>query len=90
MYNAYKRKDPATPIEGTPWGKLNDAVANKAKKDLKEEEDWITIVLGDDEIAPHKVRKGNGQRWLPQACQRQDNRSFRHSRPSGLSREQVC
>jgi len=63
MYSAYKAKDPAISIGETPWGKLNNAVADKAEKDL-EEEDWMTIALRNRKNAPYRVPKGTGYWWL--------------------------
>lgn len=68
MYTIYKTKDPATPLEETPWGKFDLKVAEKPAKDLTEE-DMITIAKGDKNHAPTKVRKGDGQSWL-QYCQK--------------------
>ncbi len=63
MYSAYKAKDPAISIGETPWGKLNNAVADKAEKDL-EEEDWMTIAPRNRKNAPYRVPKGTGYWWL--------------------------
>ena len=68
MYTIYKTKDPATPLEETPWGKPDPIIAEKPAKDLKEE-DMITITKGDKNIASTKVRKGEGHSWL-QYCQK--------------------
>lgn len=63
MYNVYKSKDFATPIEQTTWGKYNKEIAEKREEDM-EERDWLTITPGDDQIAPYKVRKGDGDSFL--------------------------
>ena len=63
MYNVYKSKDPATPIEETAWGKYDKEIAERTAGDMKDE-DWLTITPGDDQIAPYKVRKGDGDSFL--------------------------
>ncbi|KAG8527822.1 uncharacterized protein KY384_007976 [Bacidia gigantensis] len=63
MYAVYKTKDPATPLEETEWGKPNPTIAAKSEQELKES-DFITLIKGDEKIAPVKVRKGEGASWL--------------------------
>ena len=63
MYTVYKAKDPATPLDKTPWGALNLKVADKAEKDLTDD-DMITLSKGDENMAPKRVRKGDGYMWL--------------------------
>lgn len=63
MYSIYKTKPRGTPIEDTEWGKDNPTIAEKSEKDVKPE-DTITILEGDQKIAPYVVRKGAGAGWL--------------------------
>lgn len=63
MYSVYKTKDAKTPVEETGWAKPNPAIAEKAEKDLIDN-DMVTISEGDNEYSPYKVRKGAGAEWL--------------------------